>query len=92
MPVEALLWLFHGCSRLRGCPQQRKQVLALQCARKKWADIALRLSLRPQLPGSGGVVIIMEYLNFGSRSDQAELGRRLVQMHLATPAVRQSMQ
>jgi len=34
------------------------------------------------------VVIIMEYLKFGSRSDQAELGRRLAQMHLATPAVR----
>ena len=37
--------------------------------------------------GSGAVVIIMEYLNFGARSDQAELGRRLAQMHLATPAV-----
>ena len=30
----------------------------------------------------------MEYLKFGSRSDQTELGRRLAQMHLATPAVR----
>lgn len=37
--------------------------------------------------GSGSF-IIMEFLEFGARSDQAELGRRLAQMHLATPTVR----
>ena len=46
------------------------------------------VTCRAWCPGSSSVVIIMEYLKFGSRSDQSELGRRLAQMHLATPAVR----
>ena len=38
--------------------------------------------------GSSGSCIIMEFLEFGPRSDQAALGRSLAQMHLATPTVR----
>ena len=36
----------------------------------------------------GGSFLVTEYLNFGGRADQAELGEALARMHLATPAVR----
>lgn len=44
----------------------------------------------PSPPGGGalrgsGSFIVMEYLELGGRCDQAELGRQMARMHLATP-------
>ena len=39
----------------------------------------------------GGSFLVTEYLNFGGRADQAELGKALAEMHLATPAVRSTV-
>lgn len=45
----------------------------------------------PEVIGWGdythGSYLITEYLEFGGRADQAEMGRLLAQMHLATPKV-----
>ncbi len=36
---------------------------------------------------SGGTFIVMEYLDFGGRGSQGDLGDRLARMHLAPPQV-----
>lgn len=44
-----------------------------------------RVFFSGSLPGGRGSAIVMEYLDMGGRADQAELGRQLAHMHLATP-------
>ena len=38
----------------------------------------------------GNSFIVMDYLNFGARGDQAEFGRQLAMMHKAEPAVEEA--
>ena len=38
----------------------------------------------------GNSFIVMDYLNFGARGDQAEFGRQLARMHKAEPAVEEA--